>query len=744
MALLQILHWFNPVLWLIFRRIRLDREPATDALVLSHAGEEQKERYGHTLLKLLEHFQQHHSLPGLVGILEDQDQLKVRFRLIAKYTRGAYGWSLLALGLILVVAAVFLTKERLEQTEEAPGVVELFDAVWQGNVARTKNILKQGVDPNAPALFEGSHQGTALYYCADFNYPEVAQVLLEHGANPNLPNDWNDLPIMRALWRGYTETARVLKEGGAKVKPEFWAVSVGEVDTLRKLSEEGVIKKSGTAGLMSFAVASGQLKSIQYLEALSEKKVSPHLLEMAARTGQVHVMKYILLQGATLEKEGSQALSSSLHWNQHRAAQWLIDQGLNITIVPENEEPPLLKAQDARMVELLLKAGADPNLGIHNRLPLTSAPDLESIDLLLKAGAKLPARSANGFSPILNAINYKTNPEVIIKLIDLGIPFDIQKDGAELCRAAAYRRNLVPLLRLLLSKGLRPDLPVIEDTPSYYREITPLHESVRYPHVLKELLKVNPNLEVMHFAKDKMSGKTFQASLWDYALTAHPESIKLLIHHGIKVPEWAFVYAASGDWPNLHKRILEGFDPKSSPNEFMSKNVLDIASYANQTQIIDELLKGNYVNRSDVFGGLKPYCVRKPMVDFLLSIAKDDAERETVALYYGLWSVSFSALDDERIEDLKTYMRWLQKPLPGSLLVNAINNRCSIDVIQILISKGIDLNGETVNREGKKIPDREYLQQSLDLRANDEVKKLIQPLLNKPTKSEKKELKLPQ
>lgn len=41
-AVLQVLHWFNPLLWFAFQRMRADREPAADALVLSRAGENEK------------------------------------------------------------------------------------------------------------------------------------------------------------------------------------------------------------------------------------------------------------------------------------------------------------------------------------------------------------------------------------------------------------------------------------------------------------------------------------------------------------------------------------------------------------------------------------------------------------------------------------------------------------------------------------------------------------------------------
>jgi beta-lactamase regulating signal transducer with metallopeptidase domain len=113
-ALLQILHWFNPVLWYAFRRMRADREPATDALVLSRTGEAEKENYGHVLIKLLEHYHQRHSLPTLVGILEDKDQFKRRFLLIGRFTRGAYGWSMLGVLLIAMLGAIGLTKAKAQ------------------------------------------------------------------------------------------------------------------------------------------------------------------------------------------------------------------------------------------------------------------------------------------------------------------------------------------------------------------------------------------------------------------------------------------------------------------------------------------------------------------------------------------------------------------------------------------------------------------------------------------------------
>jgi beta-lactamase regulating signal transducer with metallopeptidase domain/ankyrin repeat protein len=124
-ALLQILHWFNPVLWLAFRRMRADREPATDALVLSRTSE--TEPYGRVLIKVLEHYHRRNSLPTLVGILEDKNQLKRRFDLIARFTAGAYRWSFLGVFLIALLSAICLTASSRTAVKRDPALPHVID-----------------------------------------------------------------------------------------------------------------------------------------------------------------------------------------------------------------------------------------------------------------------------------------------------------------------------------------------------------------------------------------------------------------------------------------------------------------------------------------------------------------------------------------------------------------------------------------------------------------------------------------
>ena len=110
-ALLKILHWFNPVLWLGFRQMAIDRELACDELALSCAGEQERKPYGAAIIKVLETCSSSPALPGVMGILEDKDQMTRRISMILKFRQHSRR-SLLAVLLLLVLALVTLTDAR--------------------------------------------------------------------------------------------------------------------------------------------------------------------------------------------------------------------------------------------------------------------------------------------------------------------------------------------------------------------------------------------------------------------------------------------------------------------------------------------------------------------------------------------------------------------------------------------------------------------------------------------------------
>ncbi len=111
-ALLQVVHWFNPLVWFASYRWRADRELACDAMVLEAAGPAHKEAYGRTILHILESFTSPTLAPGLVGIIEDQRLLRERIRQIAAFAPRRQ-WPLLTVTLLAGLALVGLTDAQV-------------------------------------------------------------------------------------------------------------------------------------------------------------------------------------------------------------------------------------------------------------------------------------------------------------------------------------------------------------------------------------------------------------------------------------------------------------------------------------------------------------------------------------------------------------------------------------------------------------------------------------------------------
>jgi beta-lactamase regulating signal transducer with metallopeptidase domain len=262
-ALLQILHWFNPALWYAFRRMRADREPATDALVLSCTGEAYKESYGQVLVKLLEHYHQRHSLPTLVGILEDKDQFKRRFSLIAKFTRGAYGWSLLGVLLIAALGAICLTKAKAQDTApraekyletifvETPGAmngagsgprrpVDLLQML--GDPKNNVSVLADVVLKDGPILLKGKTPATFDYTITgdwknSITEPQKIDIRIDDHATPGLQHSW--------------ETKESLSQGQPVVVFQSWKSASHANLLIRIVDHPGSVNSATDTGRQS-------------------------------------------------------------------------------------------------------------------------------------------------------------------------------------------------------------------------------------------------------------------------------------------------------------------------------------------------------------------------------------------------------------------------------------------------------------------------------------------------------------
>ena len=129
LTLVQIAHWFNPLVWLAAGRCRADREIACDAAVVALAGEAGRADYGRTILKLATELAPRRFAPAAVGaavgIIEHQSPLERRLRMLAAAPRARGSrWSA---ALVAIVAAGVVacsnaqTPGERKRGAEAPG-----------------------------------------------------------------------------------------------------------------------------------------------------------------------------------------------------------------------------------------------------------------------------------------------------------------------------------------------------------------------------------------------------------------------------------------------------------------------------------------------------------------------------------------------------------------------------------------------------------------------------------------------
>jgi beta-lactamase regulating signal transducer with metallopeptidase domain len=109
MSLLQIMHWFNPLMWIAFNRMRTDRELACDRLAISVMGPDEPPRYGQTIVNLVESFSQVSYVPSVAGILEDTSQIERRIKMIVGFKKASRIWSVGAVFVLAILACVVLT-----------------------------------------------------------------------------------------------------------------------------------------------------------------------------------------------------------------------------------------------------------------------------------------------------------------------------------------------------------------------------------------------------------------------------------------------------------------------------------------------------------------------------------------------------------------------------------------------------------------------------------------------------------
>lgn len=101
-CLLQIIYWFNPLIWYGFRQLQKDREIACDNSVISVIGKEKCMNYGYTIIKYAEHMQKGIFFSPLSTMGGSKDTIKQRITEIADYKNDSVSQKIKSMGVIIL------------------------------------------------------------------------------------------------------------------------------------------------------------------------------------------------------------------------------------------------------------------------------------------------------------------------------------------------------------------------------------------------------------------------------------------------------------------------------------------------------------------------------------------------------------------------------------------------------------------------------------------------------------------
>lgn len=111
-SIIQIIHWFNPVLWYCFYKMSVDREIACDALAMLVLGENQSSSYGMTILKMVRSLTSTKTIYGMESFANNKDEVKRRIKMISKFKKRSYKLPIAAVVILIIIGAITLTNSK--------------------------------------------------------------------------------------------------------------------------------------------------------------------------------------------------------------------------------------------------------------------------------------------------------------------------------------------------------------------------------------------------------------------------------------------------------------------------------------------------------------------------------------------------------------------------------------------------------------------------------------------------------
>lgn len=331
---------------------------------------------------------------------------------------------------------------------------------------------------------------TALFQAIQTNRIDLMTVLLDHGANPNLPGPKH--PLWPSTYK--PKALQLLLERGADTKKTpgvmELAASLKKLESIKVLLAAGVspnLRKDGVYTPLCSAIRDNSSDIVTYL---LENGADPNYNAAEYPTfkcithKRTQFLPQLVAAGADLHKPKG-IIETAVKFNDKDVLIYLLDQGVN----PNDRTPDgctalttAIREDRGDLVDLLLARGADPAIrgqdwplcmavkrpAILKRL-LAATPNprafrgvvemavvanqLESIKMLLAAGVSVEDKNCGVFSPLTTAIR-EERKDIVRYLLDVA-GADPNAPGEHLPIVKALRRyhGDSEIIQMVLTRG---------------------------------------------------------------------------------------------------------------------------------------------------------------------------------------------------------------------------------------------------------------------------------------------------
>jgi ankyrin repeat protein len=508
-------------------------------------------------------------------------------------------------------------------------------------------LLKRGARVNA-----GDKEfSTPLHIAAEEGYPEVAQILLEHGADISIRNDWDQVPLHQVSWPKWSDNDEAKRVIFAQLllAEHCTDVNVQDIYGRTALHYASLNRRPKIAQLLLKHGADAHAEDFQGRHPLHElSRGGPYFQLEIFQTSQyfcslenaVNVVQLLLGHGVdinVLDNGHATPLHLASSCGLLEISQVLLDHGANANTEDVHGQTPLHFVsqgldhdnENANVTRLLLGLGMDVDVRDKNRetpLHLASSYGFFDISLaLLDHGADINARNAGGQTPLhkvssnsilqfqeemhpMLQVHYGPARNLAQVMLERGADVNAQdKDQATPLHSASYMVRL-RTARVLIDHGanihaenVRGQTPLHIVSQGVYRHCFTFSES---PQAIVRLLlsrgadvnardkdKATPLLLASYHLRSKVAKELMKNGADVKAVDIHGQNVLHLISQN--------AYFEGG---SLGRLLLEcGADMNGRDEE--DRTPLHVACYHGQVYVVEALLDcGAQVNAADVRG----------------------------------------------------------------------------------------------------------------------------------------------